>query len=218
MRLPSSKVIPVSKWAPPRQTPGSGFLQGITHNLTHMPTYITLALPSLGTPPLLTCSTPKSHSQTGPRLSVLSTFSASHWDYTFKFQQTFRTMSHPSFPSLSTLSWLHILPSPWRPHVTTWTAFSPAPELLGLCLSAWPPTLPQSDHLSASPTSRRMTITAEARGTAGETGASPQLGEPSSAQASELSFGFHLSCISYLSLSSFSSSQAPMPLSISASS
>ena len=31
----------------PLQTPGSGFLQGITHNLTHMPTYITLALPSL---------------------------------------------------------------------------------------------------------------------------------------------------------------------------
>lgn len=178
-----------------------------------MPMYITLALPSLDTPPLLTRPTPKSYSQTGPRLSVLSTFSPSHRDYSTssRLSEPWATPLFPAYPpSPSFTSFPHprgdhlnfILTSTWAP----WP------------LSVWPPTLPQSDHLSASPPSFRRMTTAEARGTAGETGASPQLGEPSSAQASELSFGFHLSCISYLSLSSFSSSQAPTPLNISASS
>lgn len=111
-----------------------------------MPMYITLALPSLDTPPLLTRPTPKSYSQTGPRLSVLSTFSPSHRDYSTssRLSEPWATPLFPAYPpSPSFTSFPHprgdhlnfILTSTWAP----WP------------LSVWPPTLPQSDHLSASP-------------------------------------------------------------------
>lgn len=80
--LPSSWVTPMPVWTP-LQKQASQLLYLLTSGASlttsrHTPMDITLALPSLSTPPLLKSPTPKSHSQTGPRISVLPTFTLSH--------------------------------------------------------------------------------------------------------------------------------------------